>query len=96
MRVRYSPRALTDREAIYEYLEKRSPQGAQRVKLAIVRAIRVLASHPRLGQVTDKADVYELIVPRRPYKVYYRIQSDEIWILHIRDARRRPWEGEGD
>jgi len=96
MRVRYSLRAFADREAIYDYLEQRSPQGARNVQLAIVRAIRSLALHPRLGQQTDKPGVYELIVPRRPYKVYYRIETDEVWVLHIRDARRRPWQGEGD
>jgi plasmid stabilization system protein ParE len=66
------------------------------VKLAIVRAIRGLASHPRLGRLTDRTDVNELIVPRLPYKIYYRVEHEEVWILHIRDARRRPWEGEGD
>jgi plasmid stabilization system protein ParE len=64
MRVRYTPRAFADREAIYKYLEKRSPQGARNVKIAIVHAIRSLASHPRLGRLTDRTDVYELIVPR--------------------------------
>jgi plasmid stabilization system protein ParE len=96
MRVRYSPRAFADREAIYDYLEKRSAQGARNVKLGIVHAIRSLASHPRLGQLTDSTDVYELVVPRLPYKVYYRLKHEEVWILHIRDARRRPWKGEGD
>jgi addiction module RelE/StbE family toxin len=96
MKVRYSPRAFADREAIYEYLEKRNPHAAREVKLAIVRAIRGLAWHPRIGLLTDKPGVYELIVPRRPYKIYYRIKGAEVWIVHIRDARRRPWEGEGD
>jgi hypothetical protein len=22
-----------------------------------------------------------------------RIKGEEVWIVHIRDARRRPWEG---
>jgi plasmid stabilization system protein ParE len=72
MRVRYSLRAFADRETIYDYLEQRSPQGARNVQLAIVRAIRSLGLHPRLGQRTDKPGVYELIVPRRPYKISHR------------------------
>jgi len=63
------------------------------VKLAIVQAVRGLGSYPRIGRLTDKAGVYELVVPRYPYKVYYRIAGAEVWIIHIRDARRRPWEG---
>ena len=94
MRVRYTPRAFADREAIFDYLQKRSPQGAWNVKRAIVHAIRLLASHPRMAPLTDEPGVHELTVPRRPYKVYYRIEGEDIWIIHIRDARRRPWEGE--
>jgi hypothetical protein len=48
------------------------------------------------GLLTDRVNVYQLIVPRLPYKVYCRVEHEEVWILHIRDARRRPWEGEGD
>jgi plasmid stabilization system protein ParE len=95
MKVRYSLGAFADRESIFKYLEPRNPQAAHKVKLAIVQAIRGLASH-RLGRKTDMSGVFELIVPRHPYKIYYRIERDEVWIVHIRDARRRPWQGEGD
>lgn len=27
------------------------------------------------------------------YRIYYRVSGGEIWILHIRDARRASWEG---
>ncbi len=93
MKVRYSPRAFADREAIFAYLDQRSPQGARNVKRAIVNAIRLLGPHPRMAPLTDEPGVHELIVPRRPYKIYYRIKGEEVWIVHIRDARRQPWEG---
>ena len=93
MRVRYSPRAFADREAIFTHLSERSPQGARNVKRAIVNAIRLLASHPYMAPPTDIPGVRELSVPRRPYK-YYRVEGQEIWIVHIRDARRSPWQGE--
>ena len=40
---------------------------------------------------TGVAGVLELVVPRYPYKIYYRIEGEEIWVVHIRDARRAPW-----
>ena len=40
---------------------------------------------------TDVPGVYELTVVRYPYQVYYEISGDEVWIVHIRDARRRHW-----
>ncbi len=46
-----------------------------------------------MAPLTDEPGVYELIVPRRPYKMYYRVKGEEVWIVHIRDARRQPWEG---
>jgi plasmid stabilization system protein ParE len=52
--------------------------------------LSVRKEYPRLGRPTGLAEVRELTVPRYPYKVYYRVDGDEIWILHIRDARRRP------
>lgn len=43
---------------------------------------------------TDEPSVRELSIVRYPYKVYYQIEKDEVWIVHIRHAARRPWEDE--
>jgi plasmid stabilization system protein ParE len=91
MRVRYTRRAFSDRESIFDYLDERSPQGALNVQRAIASAIRSLEAYPRLGRLTEVGEVRELTVPRYPYKVYYQIDGDDIWVVHIRDARRRPW-----
>jgi plasmid stabilization system protein ParE len=92
MRVRYTSRARRDLQSIFQYIDERSPGGARAVKYAIISAIRLLESHPRMAPLTDEPHVRELNVPRRPYKVYYRIEGEEIWIAHIRDARRQPPE----
>ena len=39
MRIRYTPRAFADREAIYDYLDKRSPRAAREVKAFIKRRV---------------------------------------------------------
>jgi len=39
--------------------------------------------------------IYELTIVRYPYKVYFEVDGNEIWILHIRDSRRRPREPGG-
>ena len=91
MRIRYTRRALLERETIYEYLEERSPKGAANVRRAITGAIRALEAFPGLGRLTVLSDIRELVVPNYPFKIYYRLEGDEIWVLHIRDARRRPW-----
>ena len=44
-----------------------------------------------MAPTTDESGIYELSIVRYPYKVYYEVEDDEVWIIHIRDARRRPW-----
>jgi toxin ParE1/3/4 len=90
MNLRYTRRAFAEREAIYSCLEAQNPEGARNVAQAIAQALRALALFPLLGRQTDFGEVRELIVPRYPYKIYYRVEGEEIWILHLRDSRRRP------
>jgi len=63
MRVRYTPEAFAEREAIFDYLDERNPQAAREVLGLIKRRIaelgeggdsaydsaRVAPSHDRLG-----------------------------------------------
>lgn len=95
MRVRYTLRAQADLDAIFSYLDARAPAGAQSVKTTIERRIALLADFANIAPATDEPGVYELTIVRHPYKVYYEISGDEVWIVHIRDARRRPWLGQG-
>jgi len=91
MRVRYTLRAQADIDAIYSYLDTRAPAAAQSVKTTIQRRIALLAEFANIAPTTDQHGVHELTIVRYPYKVYYEISGEEIWIVHIRDARRRPW-----
>jgi len=94
MRIRYTPRAQGDLNAIYAYLDQFSPAAAQSVKNAIERRIARLADFPLMAPATDESGIYELTIVRYPYKIYYEVVGEEVRILHMRDARRRPWGGE--
>ena len=94
MKVRYTQRALSDLDAIYIYLEQRVPFVAASVKHFIAERIAGLADFPLMAPESFDPGVRELTVLRYPYKVYYEVVGEEVWILHIRDARRRPWQGE--
>ena len=93
MKVRYTPQAQGDLDQIFTYLDERSPAGARSVKVQIASAIARLSSYPLMAPETDEPGVRELSILRYPYKVYYQIRENEVWILHIRHAARRPWEG---
>jgi addiction module RelE/StbE family toxin len=92
MKVRFTLRAQSDLDAIYTYIDQRAPAAARSVKQLLERRIAGLADFPLMAPETDQAGVHELSIVRYPYKVYYEIIEDEVWIVHIRDTRRRPWQ----
>lgn len=90
MKIAYAPRALRDLQSIADYLQSRNPQGSSRVLAAIKATIETLASLPHIGVTLDKAGHRRVPVPRYPYLIFYRISSDELFILHIRHSARAP------
>jgi hypothetical protein len=49
---------------------------------------------PLMAPPTDEPGILELSIVRYPYKVYYELKGDEeVWIIHIRDTRRKAWKG---
>jgi toxin ParE1/3/4 len=93
MKVRYTPRAFADREAIFEYIDQRNPRAAREVKAFIAKRISDLGDSVVRHRVIPHLGVHALWLGRYPYIVYYRVIGDEIAIIHIRHAARRPWEG---
>jgi plasmid stabilization system protein ParE len=96
MRVRYTPRAFADREAIFDFINRRNPHAAREVKAFIQKRIMELGDLEIRHRKVPKLGVHALWLGRYPYIVYYRVGRDEIAIVHIRHVAQRPWEGEGD
>jgi toxin ParE1/3/4 len=92
MRVRYTPRAFSDLDAIRTYIEQHNPVAAKRVVTVIEKIVARLGDFPDSGQKSDELDVRVIFTTRYPYRIYYRIIADEISVLHIRHAARRPPE----
>jgi len=92
VKLRYSPRATSDLEAIAGYLKARSPQGAVRVRDAILATLRDIATFPRLGRRQTVDTVRKVAVRKYPYLIYYSVDldADEIAVLTIQhNARER-------
>jgi toxin ParE1/3/4 len=90
MNVVYAPRALRDLESISAYLIERNPAGAINVLRAIKSSIDTLSFFPQVGRLIDNAGHRRVPVLRYPYLVFYRIEGDELLVLHIRHTSRRP------
>ncbi|HZR60045.1 MAG TPA: type II toxin-antitoxin system RelE/ParE family toxin [Xanthobacteraceae bacterium] len=90
MNVVYAPRALRDLQGISAYLVERSPAGASNVLAGIRSSINTLSYFPEIGPLVDDAGHRRMSVPRYPYVIFYRIDADDLFILHIRHTSRRP------
>ena len=94
MRVRYTPRAHGDLEAILRYLDEHSPQGMLNVKRAIENTVLLIEQFPHSGRLHKPTGTHVFPAGRYPYLIYWTIEAGEAWIVHIRDGRRKPWRGE--
>jgi plasmid stabilization system protein ParE len=92
MRVRYTRQALADLVTIADYIRERNPRAAVKVETAIRSSIDLLADFPRLGRDRPDLEARALGIARYPYTAYYRIEDEEVWIVHFRDDRRKPVE----
>jgi toxin ParE1/3/4 len=93
MRVRFSSPARDELGAIYSYIAEHNPTAAQRVKARIREAAEQLSNAPYMGRKTDRAEVRVRIVNPYPYLIFYTIRDQEVLVLHIRHAARRPLSG---
>lgn len=90
MRVRFAPRAFSDLDVIRTYIHQFNPTAAGRVISVIERIASQLSDFPESGQPSDELDAPVAFSRRYPYRLYYRIAANEIVILDIRHAARRP------
>lgn len=89
-RLKFDPRAIEDLQSIRDYLLKRSVMGAENVRAHIADTLDYLAHFPLIGRSTDHPGVRVLPLRRHPYLIFYAVLADEIVILHVRHASRRP------
>jgi toxin ParE1/3/4 len=92
MRVRYTSRARSDLRLILQYIDERNPRGAQSVKRAIQKTIELIGEFPEGGRQAGEQGTRVLPAGRYPYLVYWSVEAGEVWLVHIRDGRRRPWQ----
>jgi toxin ParE1/3/4 len=83
MRIVWTEPASRDLEEIGDYIAKDNPAAARRVIRAVEAAVRRLARFPHSGRIGHRAGTRELVVPRTPYIVPYRIHSGKVEILAV-------------
>lgn len=88
-----SPTAAGDLSQVFEYIESNSPLRAPAALRELRRAIESLAEFPRKGRPRRrrrKSDPEVRVVLVSSFKVYYRVTHDQVDILRVWHAARRP------
>jgi toxin ParE1/3/4 len=90
MRTVWSPQAIDDLVALRTYIEQDNPAAARRIVLHIIQNIdTLLPRSPEMGRPGRVPGTRELIIPRTPFIVPYRLEGNTIQILRVLHGARR-------
>lgn len=84
----WSPAALDDLTSIHDFIAEDSPAAAQRVVETIYEYVEEQLSLPRTGRPGRVAGTYELVIPKLPYIVPYRLIDGQIEIARVYHTSR--------
>jgi toxin ParE1/3/4 len=86
----WSPEAIADLVALRAYTEQDDPAAAQRVALHIIHSVEtLLPNSPAMGRPGRVSGTRELVIPRTPFIVPYRLVGNAIHILRIFHGARQ-------
>ena len=86
----WSERAVSDLHNISSYIEEAtSLRSANRITRDIYEAAQSLKSLPRRGRPGVTEGTRELLVPKLPYRIVYRLSPGRVFILNIVHAKQQ-------
>ena len=89
MKLEWSPAALADRDAIFDFIEFDSPRSAISVDEAIEAKADQLIDFPEIGRVGRVDGTRELVLTSLPYVLVYIIRPDTVLILRVLHGARQ-------
>jgi toxin ParE1/3/4 len=97
VKLEWSPLALRDRHAIFDYIEADNPCVAVRIDERIQTRIEVLPLFPLMGRTGRVEQTRELVISGTPYIAAYKVESERIVVLRIlHGAQMWPEEMSGE
>ncbi|MEO7953054.1 MAG: type II toxin-antitoxin system RelE/ParE family toxin [Polaromonas sp.] len=88
MRLFWTPEALDDRRAIYDYIEADNPRAALTLDELFSEKVRHLIDHPGLGRIGRITGTRELVVQKN-YILIYDTTVELVRILRVLHAARQ-------
>jgi toxin ParE1/3/4 len=90
MKIVWSPEAVEDLISLRAYIAEENPAAARRIVLRVLHDVEhLLPDNPQMGRPGRVPGTRELVVPRTPYIVPYRVQRATIQILRVFHGARR-------
>ena len=89
-KIRWTTQSIIDRTNIYKYWLERNQSDSYPKKLELLfeKSAELIVNFPNIGIQTDYRNVFSKVV--KEYKIFYRIESDEIQIIRVWDTRQNP------
>jgi toxin ParE1/3/4 len=87
----YSARFIANMEAIRDYIALDNPAAANQVLQTVLSSAEELIDFPLLGHAGQRAGTRELVLPKYPYTLVYRLTADKVRIVAvIHQSRKHP------
>ena len=88
MKLQWTGEAQDDLASIREYIAQDSPISAAKVVTTIFLYVEEQLQMPRIGRSGRVVGTHELVIPKLPYVVPYRIVGNDIQILRVYHTSR--------
>ena len=93
MRVRFTPQADRQYLGALARLRSKNPTGALSMMRQAEAVINQLREHPHSGHaIPEYPDLPHRELPVPPYRFFYRVVDDTVWIVAVWHARQLPEE----
>jgi toxin ParE1/3/4 len=90
MTILWSPEAIEDLTSLRVYIAENNLAAARGAVLHIIHNIeQLLPNHPQMGRPGRVPGTRELVIPKTPFIVPYRLQRNIIQILRVYHEARR-------
>jgi toxin ParE1/3/4 len=86
----WSPESIHDLIALRAHIAEHDPASAKRVALHILYCVEhLLSENPKLGAPGRVPGTRELVIPKTPYVIPYRVRGSMIEIVRVYHSSRR-------
>ena len=90
MTLLWSPESIHDLIALRAYIAEHDAASAKRDALHILHSVEhLLSENPKLGAPGRVPGTRELVIPKTPYIVPYRVRGSTIEIVRVYHSSRR-------